>query len=114
MPVGPAIAGEHLAAGGGGQQPGQARPQDIAPDQLEQSQAQHAADLLTAGSRLPAACRPTRARGRQSRRPSTPTPVASQRSCQVFPGYGSSQSSTFSSVSFRQYLALESLTRNGG
>ncbi len=61
MPVDPAIAGEHLAAGGGGQQPGQARPQDITPDQLKQSQAQHAADLLTAGPRLPAACRPARA-----------------------------------------------------
>ncbi len=41
--------------GGGGQQPGQARSQGITPDKLEQSQAQHAADLLTAGPRLPAA-----------------------------------------------------------
>ena len=41
------------------------------------------------GPRLPAARRPARTLGRQSRWPSTPTPVASQRSCQVFPGYSS-------------------------
>lgn len=64
--------------------------------------------------RSPAAFRSLMSLSRQSRRPSTPAPVDSHRSCQVAPGCNSSQSSTVSRDSFRLHRVWESSARNGG
>jgi hypothetical protein len=62
----------------------------------------------------PAAFSSASIRQRQSAATSASVPVAAQRSCQVVPGCSSSQSRTFSTVSFRQCRTLTLSTTNGG
>ena len=95
------------------QQPGKARADDVAADQLGHARPEPGVQARAQGAGRPAARRSATTWSRQSPGPPAPAPEESHRCCHVAPGCSSSQSRIFSMDSLRQCRALASPKANG-